>query len=307
MGELGGTVEYLYWSVRRTNRFIEDNDISVQPVTRTFTSPSFGWLPTFSRSRASASETRPRIAKAIESALGQIAVTRFNAPGPIQYAKGTSVVVFGDFMGVASQQEERPAVMFTTMNYSRSDRESVAVCLFGSMENFCEYIKESGPRTHWGWASSAAPSVFRFLQSNGTDLDSYPFPSSPGKMAAAALQIAHSQGTYRPSWECTYGMDRPWQRSYTYGDAREAQWLAQIYVDVTREDFEEEGIDITDYAHNIPVRRVLLGAPLWIRSPGPRAVRLYAFCDDRGEPLGNPVSSPTIKSRPFGKLVPKRE
>lgn len=136
MGELGGTVEYLYWSTRRTSRFIEDNGLSVQPVTRTFTSPSFGWLPTFSRSKTSASGVRPQIAKEIEGALGQIAVSRFNAPGPIQYAKGTSVVVFSEFMHVSSQREDRPTVIFTVVDHSRRDRGSVAVCLFGSMDNF---------------------------------------------------------------------------------------------------------------------------------------------------------------------------
>ena len=157
MGELGGTVEYLYWSTRRTSRFMEDNGLSVQPVTRTFTTPAFGWLPTFSRSKMSVSGTRPQIAKVIEGALGQIAVTRFNAPGHIQYAKGTSTVVFGDFMVPSAQEEDRPAVMLTIVDYSRRHRGSVAVCLFGSMDNFPGYIQESGPRTErWGWVSSEA-------------------------------------------------------------------------------------------------------------------------------------------------------
>jgi hypothetical protein len=289
MGELGGTVEYLYWSERRTGRFMEDNSLAIQPVTRTFTSPSFGWLPTFSRSRTSGSGTRPQIAKVVEDALGQRAVAKFDAPGPIEYAKGTSVVVFGDFMGTASPQEDRPAVMFTTVDYSQRHRDSVAVCLFGSVDNFPEYIKETGPCTDWGWSSSAARSVFRFLRSHGRELDNPPFPDTPGKMAAEALQIACAQGTYRLAQECTYDMNRPWERSYTYGDAREAQWLAQIYVDMRREDFQAEGIDIEDYAHDIPVGRVLVGAPLWIRTPGPRAIRMYAYCDSEGEPFTDPA------------------
>ena len=38
MGEPGGTVEYLYWSARRTGRFVEDNNLAAQQVTRTITS-----------------------------------------------------------------------------------------------------------------------------------------------------------------------------------------------------------------------------------------------------------------------------
>jgi hypothetical protein len=268
---------------------MEDNGLSVQPVTRTFSSPSLGWLPTFSRSRTSVSGTRPQVAKTIEVALGQIAVTKFNAPGRIQYAKGTSTVVFGDFM-VPVHQEDRPAVMLTIVDYSRRYRGSVAVCLFGSMDNFPGYIQNSGPRTDRGWTSSEARSVFRFLKSYEGGLDSTPSRDTPGEMAAAALQIAQSQGVYKAAWECSYGMDRPWQRSYTYGDAREAHWLARIYLDMSREDFEAEGINIEDWADGVPIRRVLIGAPLWIRTPDPRAVQLYAHCDDLGHPIDDPDS-----------------
>ena len=283
MGELGGTVEYLYWSARRTSRFMEDNGLSVQPVTRTFSTPSLGWFPIFSRSRTSVSGTRPQVARTIEVALGQNAVTKFNAPGPIEYAKGTSTVVFGDFMGVP--QEDHPAVMLTIVDYSRRYRGSVAVCLFGSMDNFPGYIQGSGPRTAGGWTSSEARSVFRFLKSYEGDPDSTPPRDAPGYMAASALQIAQSQGVYKTAWECSYGMDKPWRRSYTYGDVREGHWLARIYLDMSREDFEAEGINIEDWADGVPIRRVLIGAPLWIRTPDPRAVRLYAHWDDPGDPI----------------------
>lgn len=299
MGELGGTVEYLYWSTRRTSRFIEDNGLSVQPVTRTFTSPSFGWLPTFSRSKTSASGVRPQIAKAIEGALGQIAVSRFNAPGPIQYAKGTSVVVFSEFMHVSSQREDRPTVIFTVVDHSRRDRGSVAVCLFGSMDNYPEYIQDRGPKSHWGWSSSAAPTVFNFIKSHGKELGRHPFGSTSGEIAGAALQIAYSQGMYGGDYRYPHGMDRPWMRSYTYGDAREAEWLAQIYLDRTREQLHEEGIDINDYGCNLPVSRILIGAPLWIRTPRPHSVRLYADCDDLDMSLHEP-----LEVRSFNPIFP---
>lgn len=303
MGELGGTVEYLYWSTRRTSRFMEDNGLSVQPVTKTLTSPAFGWLPTFSRTTTSASGTRPQIAKVIEGALGQIAVTKFNAPGPIQYAKGVSTVVFGDFMGAPPKQEHRPAVMFTTVHYSRRDQWSVPVCLFGSMDNFLEYIQASGPRTTSGWSSSAAPTVFKFIKSHGRELESRFYPSTVGEVAAAALQIAYAQGTYKAEQECTFGMDRPWQRAYTYGDAREAEWLAQIYMDVRREDLGEKDIEMVDAHAHAPVCRLLIGAPMWIRTPSPRAVRLYANCDDLDNSVSDTSKSLSLRERIAGKFT----
>jgi hypothetical protein len=45
MGELGGTVEYFYRSTRRISRFMEDNGLSIQPITRTLTSPAVPGLP----------------------------------------------------------------------------------------------------------------------------------------------------------------------------------------------------------------------------------------------------------------------
>jgi len=289
MGELGGTVEYLYWSTRRTSRFMEDNGLSVQSVTQTLTSPSFGWLPTFSRSKTSASGTRPQIAKVIESALGQLAVTRFDAPGPIQYAKATSVVVFGEFMHVSSRREDRPTVIFTMVDRSRRDRGSVAVCLFGSMDNYPEYIQDRGPKSDYGWSSSAAPTVFNFIRSHGKDLGRPPNGGTPGEIAGAALQIAYSQGMYGGDYRYPHGMDRPWMRSYTYGDARQAQWLAQIYLDMTREELEAENIDTNDYAYDFPISRILIGVPLWIRTPNPRSVRIYADCDNLDMSLDGPI------------------
>lgn len=146
MGELGGTVEYLYWSARRTGRFIEDNNLATQQVTRTITSPALRWLPTLSRTATSSGSLRPQIARTIERALGQIAVTRFNAPGPIKYAKGTSAVVFGEFKTILVKPERQPALMFTAVDYDRRDRRSVAICLYGSMDNFPEYVQAAGPR-----------------------------------------------------------------------------------------------------------------------------------------------------------------
>jgi hypothetical protein len=150
-GELGETVEYLYGSSRRTGRFLEDNNIAIPQVTQTITSPAPRWLPTFSRSTTSSGSLRPQVAKAIERALGQIAVNRFNAPGPIQYAKGMSNVVFGEFkvyeFGTGRVPPRQPAVMFTAADYNRKDRGSVAICLFGSMDNFPEHVQSTGP----GW------------------------------------------------------------------------------------------------------------------------------------------------------------
>jgi hypothetical protein len=273
MGELGGPTEYLYWSSRRTGRFMEDNGLTPNSVTNTISTPSFSWLPTFSRSSSKTSGTRPAIAKTIERSLGKVAVTSFGAPGPIRYAKGTSTIVFGRFMtwGMKKRPSRRPAVMFTSMGYDRRDRDSVAICLFGSMDNFPEYVQSAGPGyADEGWVSSSAPAVYNFLKSHGKE---YGWPcETPEEMASDALRIADGQGIYLPFEECDLGTVKPWKRSFTYGDSNKAQWLAQIYLDV---DLVAGGRDRED-----GFRRILVGAPLWIRTPAPHPVRLYAETDD---------------------------
>lgn len=81
-----------------------------------------------------------------------------------------------------------------------------------------------------------------------------------------------------------------WKRSgwlrFTLDMTRE-----EIYLDMTSEDLEagfEAGFDMESFSEAIPYRRVLIGAPLWIRTPGPRAVRLYAHCDDLDDPKEDP-------------------
>src|SRR5262249_46936205 len=258
-------------------RFLEDNDIVAQQVTRTITSPAFGWLPTLSRSTIRSSNRRPQVAKAIERALGQIAVTRFNAPGPIKYAKGTSNVVFGEFKTWQVAPERQPAVIFTAVDYNRKDPRSVAVCLYGSMDNFPEYIQSAGPGSEGGplgegWVSSSAPAVYNFIRSNGKQLDD-PY-CDPNDMAIEALRIADGQGLsslFTGGDDSGLGINQPWQRTFTYGDAAKAQWLAQIYLDVD--------LFATGNARENGFRRILVGVPLWIRTPDPRAITLYATSD----------------------------
>jgi hypothetical protein len=173
--------------------------------------------------------------------------------------------------GMKKRPSRRPAVMFTSMGYDRRDRDSVAICLFGSMDNFPEYVQSAGPGyADEGWVSSSAPAVYNFLKSHGKE---YGWPcETPEEMASDALRIADGQGIYLPFEECDLGTVKPWKRSFTYGDSNKAQWLAQIYLDV---DLVAGGRDRED-----GFRRILVGAPLWIRTPAPHPVRLYAETDD---------------------------
>jgi hypothetical protein len=271
MAELGGAVSYIYWSTRRTDRFLQDNGIEIASVSNSVTTPAASFMPTLSRTTTRQRNTRAKIANLIEASLGQTAVTDLGAPAPIRYAKGSGSIAFGEFVTWKPRNPARqPAVMFATSDYSDTDKNSVGVCLFGSMDNFTEYIQKAGPGFDDGWVSSSAPYLFDFIRSRGQKIRN---ESSKGEMALDALQIADGQGL-SPRYTSDYtalGNDRPWQRAFTYGDVQDvAQWLAEIYLDVDITDVPETGHD----RYN-GICRVLVGAPLWIRTPEPAAMRLY--------------------------------
>jgi len=82
--------------------------------------------------------------------------------------------------------------MFTAVDYDSKDRESVAICLYGSMDNFPEYVQSAGPASYGGplaegWVSSAAPAVFNFIKSHGKQFDD-PY-SEHMDMTVAALSL----------------------------------------------------------------------------------------------------------------------
>jgi hypothetical protein len=269
MSAANEATEYLYWSKRKTERLIEDNGLAPNSVSHTITTPSFGWLPTVSRSSSHENGGRPKMAKAIESWLGTLAVSSFDDPEEIRFAKGEGKMVFGEFLSSGKNGISRSqAVIFSKADYNANDQGSVAVCLFGSMDNFLDYVQSAGPGyDKEGWFSSAAPAIENFIQSHGNALG---FPcETPQEMALEALNIATSQGVYLAATECDYGTTKPWKRAYTYGDVRKAEWLAQIYLDVAAE-------DIPGVREEYGYRRILIGAPLWIRTRHSRSVRVYS-------------------------------
>src|SRR5437763_1464427 len=147
------------------------------------------------------------------------------------------------------------------------------MCAAGELGGTVEYLYWSTRRTSRfieGWVSSSAPAVYKFLASHGAHIDD---PLDPEELAVEALKIADSQGLYGGfrGRHDALGLDRPWQRAFTYGDVSKAEWLAQIYLDI---DLLE-----TDNGREDGFRRVLIGAPLWIRTPPPEAIRLYTTND----------------------------
>jgi hypothetical protein len=122
-----------------------------------------------------------------------------------------------------------------------------------------------------GWVSSSAPAVYNFIRSRGKQFDDLHY--TPERMAREALKIADGQGMWKAADKdnAGLGLDRAWERSFIYGEVASAKWLAEIYLDVDLLEIPggtEDGF-----------RRVLVGAPLWVRTPDLKAIELYAKSD----------------------------
>jgi hypothetical protein len=144
MGERGGVQRYIYWSERRVRALLNDQNVTVpDKQLRRWLTPSFGkFVPRFEQTNERQTATRPRLAKLVEETLGQVAVSDLDGPAPIHYAKGYSQVVFGKF--VVSNVAER-ALMFTTVRTEGGTE--VAVCMFGSMDNYLDYVTAAGRKS----------------------------------------------------------------------------------------------------------------------------------------------------------------
>lgn len=254
MGELGVVQQYVYWSERRVLRWLEDQDLQQSHKTqRTVTTPGFGGkLPTVAWSREQDGfPSRPRLAKLVESKWGDLAVTDFDAPPPIGWAKGRGYVQLSDFIARPGGQ----AVMYTEVDTEHGSK--VGICLFGSTENYADFVTDSGTPRQDGWTSSAAQHVFEYLR-NGT-LGTV-WLDTPESIAIEALRIARTQGLTAS----THNSVKPKDRGYTYGEVLDGEWFAEIYLDCSFEDLDTVECD-----------RVLVGAPFWVRTPGLRAINLF--------------------------------
>ena len=92
------------------------------------------------------------------------------------------------------------------------------------------------------------------------------------ELAHNVLNILLKQGAYQSGNQDWATL--PWNRRFTYGDVqRDAQWCAQIYADVLVSE-NSDHIDNWKGYH-----RVLIGAPMWVRTPNLRTLRIYGEYD----------------------------
>jgi hypothetical protein len=257
--------KYLYWSDRRIEAFAADNGIDLGPKRRlSIKSPSsIGGLPVPQVELAGGERGQRnlrRIAAVIEKALGDQAVSTFDTPSPALFAKGLGHVSFAKFVG--GPASDRAALLHTR---TRSvSGQQVDLCLFGSLDNTAGF--RASDALDVGWSSSAGQAIEELLESHGRQNSSQ--WDDEESRAVEALKIALNQGITGDTAEHEH---RPWTRGYTLGHARDCEWLAEIYTDV-----------ILD-GHRWALRgslagadRILVGAPMWVRTASPNSIVRYA-------------------------------
>jgi hypothetical protein len=263
MGELGAVRKYHYWSDRRIKQIAADNDISLNSKWPwTYRTPMIPFIGQIETGESKRDLRRNEIANRLQVAIGLNAVEDIVTPPPACFAKGGGHIEFARFTRTYALNEG--AVMHTRMRNSQDG--CVDVCLFGSMDNFSGYIKKA-KFIAAGWTSSAWYAIEELLKTHGQANTSQ--WDDEESRAVEALKIAMGQGI---TGHIRDHKDRPWTRGFTIGSADDAEWFAEIYVDVLlhkdRWDFSK---DDPEYG----AERVLIGAPLWIRTASSRPVTLY--------------------------------
>lgn len=147
--------------------------------------------------------------------------------------------------------------------------DPVAVCLFGSLENYADFVVEAGARRGDGWTSSAAGDIERFLSTRQSENgDIY---HSDEEIAREAVKVCCRQGEKVSSANGRKGHNR----NFTYGETRGvSEWCAEIYrdIDLSTSKFGPQ------YGHS----RVLIGAPLRVRTSTLRNILLYSYYSKDG-------------------------
>jgi hypothetical protein len=247
VGELGAICRYAYWSDRRIRSIAADNEIDLDRRLRlSLRSPALAMLPQAEVTKERRAVQRHEVARRIERAIGQLAVQDFVTPPPAAFAKGYSKITFAAYTrAYPPTKGERTGVIAHTRIVS-SNGSRVEVCLFGSLENCADYLSGNdvqAPR----WSSSSYWSIEDFMNNRGTKpAQVYDDPES---IAVEILRVFNDEGM---------------TGRYVFKSLAAGEWLAEIYHDVELDKTRwnlKPGRDIPE-----PVDRIVIGAPLWVRS-----------------------------------------
>ena len=253
---------YLYWSDRRIKEIVSDNAIDLEGKVKWSLKGGVPGIGLELGNKERNELTRHEKAVKIEKVVGDRAIEAFDSPEIALFAKGVARLNIARFVGGPAGDK---GLLFHVRTQN-SDGQQVDLVLFGSMENLPgRYFRPSdGPED--GWYSSAWYAIAELLESHGTKNTSQ--WDDPESLSVEALKIAVSQGF--TGAEADYE-GKPWTRGYTLGHTDGSEWFAQIYTDVVLTDGRWTlGGALTG------AKRILIGAPAWVRTTKRSSVTRYA-------------------------------
>src|SRR6266498_2986712 len=194
--------------------------------------PSLGLVPKAQLTEEPAAVQRHEVALRMERAIGQIAVEDFVTPPPAAFAKGCSTLTFAAYTR---------SVLLKSTNGCW-----VEICLFASLENFAGYLAGSAAEAPM-WSASSAAIIEEFVAHRGKKKAKV--YDDDESIAVEILRTINNQGM---------------ADSHVFRRVPSTEWFAEIYLDVELSKDRWHFQWATDLPE--PVDRIVIGAPLWIRS-----------------------------------------
>lgn len=248
MGELGSIIRYSYWSDRRVHDIATNNNINLdRRWLFGFKTPNLGFLPQAEIADKRRNMQRHERAKRIELAIGQLAVEDFVNPVPSAYAKGHGGVTFAAYTRWRNKREktQNTGVILHTRTEG-SDGSRIEVCLFGSIEHCTDYLPGSEVAAPM-WRASSTPAIEEFIAHQGNK--KAPIYDDDESIAVEILRTFNNEGM---------------TGRHVFKSIQAAEWFAEVFHDVELDKKRwnlKPGKDLPE-----PVDRIIVGAPLWVRS-----------------------------------------
>lgn len=248
MGELGVVRRYAYWSDRRVRSIAADNAIALEQRWRLgFRTPSLGLAPQAEIAQDRQTLQCHEVAVRVEQAIGARAIEDFVTPPPASFARGCTDMTLAAYTRWhgAKKKSKRKAVIAHTQTTS-SDGSSVEIILFASIEHCAGYLsanKADAP----SWSSSSTGAIEEFISHRGKM--PAPIYDDDESIAYETVRVMRNEGMID---------------MHVFKRIRAAEWLAEVYHDVVLDKKERWHFRPGDPQPD----RIVIGAPLWIRSVG---------------------------------------
>jgi hypothetical protein len=249
VGELGIIRRYSYWSDSRIKGIAADNNISLDKRWLiTFKTPSVGALPQIGVNESQRTLQRHAVAERVEGSIGQLAVQDFVTPASAIFAKGRTPITFARYTRLSDRRAGRQqgdGVIIHARTVS-SDGTRVEICLFGSIENCIDYLPGADAMAPM-WRASSAQAIEEFIAHQGKK--KAPIYDDGESIAVEILRTINNEGM---------------TGKRVFKSIQSTEWFAEVYHDVELDKNRwnlRAGRDLPE-----TVDRIVIGAPLWVRT-----------------------------------------